>query len=55
MVLQIIVAHGVPGNPAGTTFVYPTAFVPPFLIFVWIGLFLRCGMTKLPLAMTTST
>src|ERR1700730_14588588 len=32
MVEQIVVAHGVPGHPAGTTFFYPTAFMPPFLI-----------------------
>src|ERR1700730_10041375 len=32
MVWQIGV-HGVPGHPAGTTFVFPTAFEPPFLIF----------------------
>src|ERR1700730_10075851 len=30
MVWQFVVVHGVPGHPAGTTFVYPTALMPPF-------------------------
>ena len=46
--------HGVPGHPADTAFVYPTAFTPPFLIFVWMGLFLLFGVTKLALAMMTA-
>ena len=54
MVWQIVVAHGVPGHPAGTTFAYPTAWTPPFLIFVWMGLFLLFGVTKLALAMMTA-
>jgi hypothetical protein len=54
MVRQIVVLHGVPGHPAGTTFVFPTAFEPPFLIFVWMGLFLLFGVTKLALAMMTA-
>ena len=41
-------------HPADTTFVYPTAFMPPFLIFVWIGLFLLFGVSKLALAMMTA-
>jgi hypothetical protein len=41
-------------HPADPTFVYPTAFMPPFLIFVWIGLFLLFGVTKLALAMMTA-
>src|SRR5262249_31751276 len=54
MVWQIVVAHDAPGHPAGTTFVYPTAFMPPFLIFVWMGLFLLFGVTTLALAMMTA-
>jgi hypothetical protein len=54
MLSQIVVEHGVPGYPTGTTFIYPTAFMPPFLIFVWMGLFLLFGVTKLALAMMTA-
>jgi hypothetical protein len=54
MVWQVVVTHDVPGHPAGSTFVYPTAFMPPFLIFVWMGLFLLFGVTKLALAMMTA-
>ena len=54
MVSQIVVVQGVSGHPAGTTFVYPTAFMPPFLIFVWIGLFRLFGVTKLALATMTA-
>jgi hypothetical protein len=54
MVWQIVVAHGVAGHPSGTTFVYPTAFMPPFLIFVWVGLFLLFGVTKLALVTMTA-
>jgi hypothetical protein len=54
MVSQIAVVQGVPGHPAGTTFVYPTAFMPPFLIFVWMGLFRLFGVTKLALATMTA-
>jgi hypothetical protein len=54
MVWQIVLPHGVPGHPAGTTFIYPTAFMPPFLIFVWMGLFLLFGVSKLALAMMTA-
>jgi hypothetical protein len=54
IVWQTVVVNGVPGHPAGSTFVYPTAFMPPFLIFVWIGLFLLFGVTKLALAMMTA-
>jgi hypothetical protein len=48
------VVHGMPGRSAGATFVYPTAYMPPFLIFVWMGLFLLFGVTKLALAMMTA-
>ena len=54
MVFQIVVAHDVPGHAAGTTFAYPTAWTPPLLIFVWMGLFLLFGVTKLALAMMTA-
>jgi hypothetical protein len=54
MVWQTVVVHDVPGHPAGTTFVYPTALMPPLLIFVWMGLFLVFGVTKLALAMMTA-
>jgi hypothetical protein len=54
IVWQIVVVHGVPEHPTGTTFVYPTAFMPPFLIFIWMGLFLLFGVTKLALAMMTA-
>jgi hypothetical protein len=49
-----MVWQGVPEHPGDTTFVYPTAFMPPFLILVWIGLFLLFGVTKLALAMMTA-
>jgi hypothetical protein len=48
------VLHGMPRHPAGTTFFYPTAWTPPFLIFVWMGLFLLFGVTKLALAVMTA-
>jgi hypothetical protein len=51
MVWQIVEGQGVPGH---ATYVYPTAFVAPFLIFVWMGLFLVFGVTKLALAMMTA-
>lgn len=54
IVWRIVVEHDVPGHPAGTTFVYPTALVAPFLIFIWMGLFLLFGVTKLALAMMTA-
>jgi hypothetical protein len=41
-------------HPADPTFVYPTAFVPPFLIWVWMGLFVLFGVTQLALAMMTA-
>jgi hypothetical protein len=45
-------ADMMPGNPAGTPpFVFPTAFMSPFLIFVWVALFLLFGTGKLALAM----
>jgi hypothetical protein len=50
MVCTITICHSVPGHPAGTNFIYPTAYMPPFLIFVWIGLFLLFGVTQLTLA-----
>jgi hypothetical protein len=54
MVYQVVVTHDVPGHPAGTTFVYPTANQPPLLIWVWMGLFLLFGVTSLALAMMTA-
>jgi hypothetical protein len=44
----------VSSHPANPSFVYPTAFEPPFLIWVWMGLFLLFGVTKLALAMMTA-
>jgi hypothetical protein len=41
-------------HPADPTFVYPTAFEPPFVIWIWMGLFLLFGVTKLALAMMTT-
>ena len=41
-------------HPADPTFVYPTAFESPFVIWIWIGLFLLLGVTKLALAMMTA-
>jgi hypothetical protein len=41
-------------HPADPTFVYPTAFEAPGPIFVWMGLFLLFGVTKLALAMMTA-
>ena len=41
-------------HPADPNFVYPTAFEPPFLIWVWMGLFMLFGVTKLALAMMTA-
>lgn len=43
-----------PSHPADPTFVYPTADQPPFLIWVWMGLFLLFGVNKLALAMMTA-
>jgi hypothetical protein len=54
MVCTTMLCHSVAGHPAGTNFVYPSAFEPPLLIFIWIGLFLLFGMTKLALAMMTA-
>jgi hypothetical protein len=52
---QMVAAIGmVNGHLADSNFVYPTAFMPPFLIFVWMGSFLLFGVTKLALAMMTS-
>jgi hypothetical protein len=44
----------VSSHPADPTFVYPTAFMPPFLIFIWMRLFLLFGVTKLALTMMTA-
>jgi hypothetical protein len=41
-------------HPADPTFVYPTAYEAPFVIWVWMGLFLLFGVTKLALAMMTA-
>jgi hypothetical protein len=54
MVCTIAICHSGAELPAGATFVYPTAFTPPFLIFVWMGLFLLFGVTKLALAVMTA-
>jgi hypothetical protein len=51
MVCTLAICHSGVGPLFDTTFVYPTAFTPPFLIFVWMGLFLLFGVTKLALAM----
>src|SRR5262249_34394588 len=37
----------VSSHPADPTFVYPTADQPPFVIWVWMGLFLLFGVTKM--------
>jgi hypothetical protein len=55
-----MVYHLVWGRPDSTSFmhppalIYPTALMPPFLVFVWMGLFLLFGVTKLALAMMTA-
>src|SRR5215471_10088829 len=36
-------------HPVDPNFVYPTAFEPPFLIWIWMGLFLLFGVTKVAL------
>src|SRR6516164_1188981 len=41
MVAPIVI---VSSHPADPTFVYPTAYMAPFLIFVWMGLFLLFGV-----------
>jgi hypothetical protein len=40
--------------PGGELFFYRTAFMPPFLIFVWMGLFKVFGVTKLALMVMTA-
>jgi hypothetical protein len=51
--------HGQMVSPMGIlysgppSFVYPTALMPPFVIWVWIGLFALFGVTKLALSMMT--
>src|SRR5215472_3698130 len=50
IVCTMTVCYSGAGHPVATTFVYPTAFMPPLLIFVWMGLFLLFGVTKLALA-----
>ena len=54
MVCTMAICHSGVGPLFDTTFIYPTAFTPPFLIFVWMGLFLLFGVTKLALAMMTA-
>jgi hypothetical protein len=54
MVCSFSICHSGPELPANTTFVYPTAFTPPGLIFIWMGMFLLFGVTKLALAMMTA-
>jgi hypothetical protein len=44
----------VSAHPADPTFVYPTAYEAPFVIWVWMGLFLLFGVAKLALAMMTA-
>jgi hypothetical protein len=51
MVARIVM---VSSHPADPTFVYPTADQPPFVIGVWMGLFLLFGVTTLALAMMTA-
>lgn len=41
-------------HPADPNFVYPTAYEPPFMIWIWLGLFSLFGVTKLALAMMTA-
>jgi hypothetical protein len=54
MVCTVSICHTGPGDPAALNFVYPTAYMPPFFIFFWIGLFLLFGVTKLALATMTA-
>ena len=54
MVCSVLICHSAPELPGDTTFVYPTAFTLPFVIFIWMGLFLLFGVTKLALAMMTA-
>jgi hypothetical protein len=54
MVCTMVICPSGAGHPAVSTFVYPTAFMPPFLIFVWMGLFLLFGVTKPALAIMTA-
>jgi hypothetical protein len=54
LVGQIVVTHDVPGHLAGTAFIYPTAYEAPFLIWVWMVLFLLLGVTKVALGMMTA-
>ena len=48
MVAPIVMVSSHPADPA---FVYPTAYEAPFAIWVWMGLFLLFGVTKLALVM----
>src|SRR6516162_6625224 len=41
-------------HPNGSTFVYPTAYEPPVLIWIWMGLFRLFGVSKLALATMTA-
>jgi hypothetical protein len=64
MIARATIEHGhgqmvapitmVSGHPADPNFVYPTAFMPPFLVWIWIGLFLLFGVSKLALTMMTA-
>src|SRR5207253_843243 len=40
--------------PRVTTFLYPTAFMPPLMIFVWLFIFALCGVTSTALATMTA-
>jgi hypothetical protein len=44
----------VSSHPADPTFVYPTAYMPPLVVWIWMGLFLLFGVTKLALVMMTA-
>ena len=54
MVCTVAICHTGPGDLAAVNFFYPTAYMPPFLIFLWIGLFVLFGVTKLALASMTA-
>ena len=51
---QMVAQIGMKFVSADPSFVYPTAYEPPFLIWIWIGLFSLFGMSKLALAIMTA-
>lgn len=44
----------IPHTAGPSMYVFPTAYMPPFLIFVWMGLFWLFGVSKLALATMTA-